>query len=392
MTIGLASLVLGYMLSQFFRMFLAVLSPVLGAEIGARPEDLATSLGIWYAAFALMQIPVGRLLDSVGPRRTVPSILALGAGSGALVFALAQGPWGVHLAMALIGAGCAPVLMGSYYLVARTLPAAVFGAYAGGIVAVGSLGNILGTAPLVWLIDAAGWRATLIGLSVVTVLVAAAIYLSLRDPERVVRAQGEEGSLADILRIPGLWAILALIFMNYAAVAGLRGVWAGPFLTELHGVEKTVIGWITLAMSLAMVAGNFAYGAADRLFGGHKPAIIGGTLIMLAALAALALAPKAPLFAITALLCMVGFFGAAFPALVAHGRSFMPAHLVGRGVTLLNLFSITGAGLMQFASRPVYKSASASGDLPHAYSMLFLFFLIPLALGLFAYLFAPKRP
>lgn len=82
---GIISLILAYTLSQFYRAFLAVLSPVLQAELGAGPEDLAISSGMWFLTFALMQIPIGGALDRIGPRRTVAVLLALGGAGGAAV-------------------------------------------------------------------------------------------------------------------------------------------------------------------------------------------------------------------------------------------------------------------------------------------------------------------
>jgi MFS family permease len=118
MSPGLLSLVLGYTLSQFYRAFLAVLSPTLQAELGAGPADLALSSGLWYIAFAAMQLPVGWALDRWGPREAVSVLLALGGAGGATVFALAQAPWHIHLAMALLGVGCAPVMIGSFFILA----------------------------------------------------------------------------------------------------------------------------------------------------------------------------------------------------------------------------------------------------------------------------------
>ena len=69
MKIGIASLVAAYVLSQFYRAFLAVLAPVLGAEIGTTPEDLARASGLWFLVFAAMQIPVGLALDRIGRGR-----------------------------------------------------------------------------------------------------------------------------------------------------------------------------------------------------------------------------------------------------------------------------------------------------------------------------------
>jgi hypothetical protein len=57
------------------------------------------------------------------------------------------------------------------------------------------------------------------------------------------------------------------------------------------------------------------------------------------------------------LFALIGIFGASYPIVISHGRSFLPAHLTGRGVTLLNLFGMGGAGVMQFASGPVYAES-----------------------------------
>jgi predicted MFS family arabinose efflux permease len=385
---GIAFLVAGYVLSQFYRACLAVLAPTLATEIGAGPGDLAVSLGLWYVGFAAMQLPVGAALDRIGPRLTVAVLLGLGGGGGAAVFALATGPWGVHLAMVLIGIGCAPVLMGGYYIFARMYAPAMFGTLAGAMIGIGSLGNLAGAAPLAWVVEAAGWRATLWGLAAITLLVAAAILRFTRNPARIAQAPGTRATVLDLLRIPGLWAILPLMMVNYTAAAGLRGVWAGPYLSEIYAADAVTIGKVTLVMGLAMVAGNFFYGAADRLFGSHKRVVFAGNLILAALLVALWLAPDTGLGSATLLLAGAGLFGATFPAIMAHGRSFFPAHLVGRGVTLLNLFSIGGVAVLQFASRPVYEAASASGTPAQAFSTLFLFFLLPLLVGLGLYLFS----
>jgi predicted MFS family arabinose efflux permease len=71
-----------------------------------------------------------------------------------------------------------------------------------------------------------------------------------------------------------------------------------------------------------MVAGNCAIGAADRIIGSHKRAVIFSTALLFAALAMVALFPQAPLWQITALFTAVGFFRSTFPAVIAHGRAF----------------------------------------------------------------------
>ena len=90
-----------------------------------------------------------------------------------------------------------------------------------------------------------------------------------------------------------------------------------------------------------------------------------------------------------ALLAGVGFFGASFPMVIAHGRAFLPPALVGRGVTLMNLFGIGTAGLMQMAAGQIY--ATLPGQPQTAYAALFLAYGALVIVGLSAYLWSQDR-
>jgi len=386
MRAGIAFLIVAYMLSQFYRAFLAVLSPVLMEEIGAGTADLARASGLWFAAFALMQLPVGWALDHLGPRRTASVLFGIGGAGGAALFALAQGPGAITAAMVLMGIGCAPILMATYYIFARAFSAAIFGTLAGVTVGVSSLGNILSAAPLAWLIEAFGWRATVGSFALLTALIAIAIALLVRDPEK---PEGEPtGSLLDLLRMPVLWPILAMMFVCYAPAAGLRGLWIGPYMTDRFGAGLSQIGMATLVMGLAMVAGNFLYGPADRLFGSRKRPILIGNAAVAALCLTFWMIPPTGLWPAIALFAAIGLLGASYPLAISHGRSFCPPHLTGRGVTLLNLFGMGGAGVMQFATGPTYAALAQTRTPAEAYGALFGIIGLVILAGLSVYLWA----
>lgn len=388
MRAGLAALVAAYVLSQFYRAFLAVLTPVLAVDLGTTAADLAAASGYWFLAFALMQLPVGLALDRIGPRWTAASLLALGGGGGAALFAMAQGPASIQIAMALIGVGCSPVLMASFYIFARSFAPAVFGTLAGVTIGVGNLGNIGASVPLTMAVDLIGWRGTLGALAAVTLIVAVMIVALVRDPEQVTTDQ--KGSLLDLLRLPALWPILIMMAACYAPAAAIRGLWIGPYYRDVFAADAALIGQASLIMGLAMVAGNFAYGPLERVFKSRKALILTGNLLTLLCLAGLFALPSAGGWVTLGLLMGVGFFGASFPMTVAHGRAFIPPHLLGRGVTLLNLFGIGSAGLMQLATGRVH-AAMGPPPVTAPYVALFGFIGIWLAIGLAVYAFAQNR-
>ena len=400
---GLVALALAYVYSQFYRSFLAVVSPDLAAELGADAAALSTASGAWFAAFALMQFGVGVGLDRFGPRRTAGWLFGLFGAGGAFAFAGADSPAALSVAMALIGVGCAPVLMGAFYLFARRFDPTRFAVLASSFVAFGNLGNVLGASPMAAAVEAVGWRRTMLALALGNLVVAIAIVLLVRDPARAdaeanggadgaTRTPGSGlGGYLALLRSRRLWTIFPLVLLCYAPVAGLRGLWAGPWLTDLHGADAALVGRVTLAMAVAMVVGSALYGPLDRWLDTRKRVALAGNLVVLGCLGALAWRPDAGLAAAVALLVAIGLAGMSYGLLVAHGRAFVPAALTGRGVTLLNFFSIAGVGLMQFASAALVEGR-ADPAAPGTYRLLFGTYAACLAVALAVYLRAPDAP
>ena len=142
-----------------------------------------------------------------------------------------------------------------------------------------------------------------------------------------------------------LWPIMPLTALNYAPATGIRGLWSGPYLADVYGADSLVIGEVTMFMALAMVGGAFLYGPLDRSFGTRKWVAVAGNTVTVLALPSLGAAIRClGLPATTLLLIVIGLAGGSYGLLMAHARAFVPAHLTGRGVTLMNFFSIGGVG------------------------------------------------
>ena len=387
MITGIISLCLAYVLSQFFRSFLAVLTGILGQDIGATPDDLSTASGLWFLSFALMQIPVGGALDRIGPRLTSAVLFLIGGAGGAALFAMAQSALHVKLAMLLIGIGCSPVLMASYYIFARVYSPRIFATLAATTIGVGSIGNLAGSVPLVWVVQVYGWRETLWGLAVVSAVIAVAAFVFVRNPPKFETTQ--IGRFSDLLKMPVLWFIIPLVFVNYLPVAALRGLWIGPYLVDTFGANTTQVGNASMMMSLAIIAGTFVYGPLDRVFGSRKWVIFAGNVIVLSALIALLLSGHLSFTWAMTLFTVIGFFGMSFPMIVAHGRAFAPPHIAGRGVTLMNLFSISGVGFFQVLSGKIQAAEIASGITGAArYSNILLLMSVLIGVSLLIYAFS----
>lgn len=385
---------LAYLLSQFFRSFLAVIAPELRVEMGLDAADLGNISAAWFAAFALAQLPIGAALDRVGPRRSVPAMM-LAAVAGAALFATARDVNTCIAAMALIGVGCGPVLMGALYYFGRVLPATRFAMVTAWLLAIGSLGNLLAATPLAYAATTFGWRTTFLGVAAATLISTVLIYLIVRDPPQAVRpatsGKSANGFLA-VLAIRPLWPMLPLVAFSYAVVAAERGLWLGPYLVQVYGLDTVARGNAALLMALAMSSGALAYGPLERVFGTRKWVVFTGSAITAAAFLVLALLPGLSSSASIALLALIGFAGLTYGALMGHGREFMPDHLLGRGITMMNFMFMTGAGLLQIGSGNLLAGLAAAGVAPSAaFATLHAMFGGVLAVATMIYLATPER-
>ena len=377
----------GYILSQFFRSFLAVIAPELGKELGLDPQALAALQTAWILGFIVMQFPVGWALDALGPRRTVP-VTMVAAVIGALLFAIAQSGFALQVAMGLIGVGCSAIYMGAVYVFGRIYPPQRFALLCSWLIGIGSAGNLIAASPLAMATNLIGWRGALVFMAAVTAFVSALLAMIIRNPPRVttIRTEGLIDGLRVIFSLRALWPLLPLTTISYAVLIAERGLWAGPYLSDVFGLAPVERGTILLIMATSMSAGALIYGPLDRVFGGYKWISVIGTAIT--ALAFLGLAFLTPSLTTAAiLLSALGAAGMTYGVLMAHGRAFVPDHLLGRGITFLNILFIGGAAIIQPFSGAVMNRL-LQGSPEFAYAILHGGFAVLLLASLAIYLLA----
>jgi len=101
---------LGYFLSTLLRAVPATISPFLISEFNFSASELGLLGGAYFAGFALMQLPLGYLLDIYGPK-LILSIFLIFAIIGVLLFCSANEFKYLFLGRFLIGVGVSACLM-----------------------------------------------------------------------------------------------------------------------------------------------------------------------------------------------------------------------------------------------------------------------------------------
>ena len=340
-------------LSQFHRSALGVIAPELSADLALTPVMLGAANGMFFAAILVMQLPVGIALDRLGPRLVVAGLSVI-AVLGLVLQGLATDGTTLLVARALIGIGCAASFMSAVVLCARW--------YAGGdmtlalsrIFALSQIGILLAGAPLAWLAGWLGWREAFLISALLTGLAALAWWRLVQDdpPDKPAPTRKPESLMEalrgqfSIWRLPGLSRVLALHLVAYAAAATVIGLWAGPYLADVHGLDAKARGRALAAMGLAMPIGLLLVGPLEKHFFPRAALITAGAALSALMLIGLALWPTPPLPVALGLLVGLIFFSSYPVLLVTEARGLFPDHLVGRGATTVNMAQLVGSALL----------------------------------------------
>jgi predicted MFS family arabinose efflux permease len=348
MTAVLLPFIAAFFLQEVYRVSGAVVAPHLVAEFALDARDIGLLTSIYFFTFAAMQLPAGLLLDRFGPRRVLAALLCVGI-LGALVFAAAPGFAALSLGRALLGLAGSSCLMASFTAAALWFARERLVLVNGAILGLGSLGGLVATVPAEWLLRVFDWRWLWVGLAGLTAL--AIIALLRLAPERAAAKAGASGwsGYAAVFRMPLFWRIAPATMLTQGSWLAYQGLWAGAWLADVAGLERSNVAAHLLLMVSAAVPGYLVFGiAAERLqrLGLHPRVIfIGGQAAFLAVQAAILLLPSAATWVTWTAFGILGTAGGLGFSILTQAVS---PQLAGRANSALNLMLFAGAFALQF--------------------------------------------
>ncbi|MBF0334656.1 MAG: MFS transporter [Alphaproteobacteria bacterium] len=388
---------LGYFLSYLFRTVNAVIAPDLARAVVLDAAALGLMTSAYFLTFAAAQLPLGILLDRLGPRR-VESALLLIAALGALTFSRAESATGLIAGRALIGFGVSACLMAAFKANVQWFPRERLALVNGLMMASGGLGALAATAPVEAALRLTDWRGVFAILALATLGVAATLFLVVPEHHDKPIAQPLSRQVRDLGRIfksRVFWRVAPFSTLSQSTFLSIQGLWLGPWLRDVAGLDRAHAANHLFFAAAAMVAGFVLIGAlAERLgrlgVSSNTVAAV-GMVIFLGLQVAMAAGWAGSTMA---LMVAFGFFGVASTLNYANLTQAFPPDLSGRVNTALNLLIFIGAFASQAMMGAIVDVWPRDGGAypPAAYGAAFGLFALLQAIGLAWYLWAGRLP
>jgi MFS family permease len=348
-----------YIIGFFQRVAPGVMTAELMGEFTLTAAALGNLSAFYFYSYVAMQIPTGLLADSWGPRRLLTAG-AIVAGVGSLGFALAGGLAWACAGRLLIGGSVAVAFVAMMKLSSQWMAPRQFALASGMALFLGILGAVFAGTPLRLLVVAFGWRPVMLAASVIPFVVAALIWLIVRDDPRekgyasyapaVVAGTARIGIIAGLRQVFG-YRNTWLLFLAPGAVCGsvlaFAGLWGVPFLTTHYGLTAPQAAAIGSAQLLAWAVGGPIFGGLSDRVGRRKPLYLAGCVVSAVAWAAIVLVPGLPLPLLVALLVSAGFAAGSMIIGFAYAKESVPLSLAGTAAGVCNMGSMMGPMLLQ---------------------------------------------
>lgn len=333
---------------------------VAGVEAAERYElsaSVLSSLGVaQMIVYAALQVPVGMLLDRVGPRAMLSTGAALMlAGQFALAFTPEIGV--ALVGRMLVGAGDAMTFISvlrllSYWFSGKILPQV--SQWTGNI---GQLGQILAVVPFSWVLQNLGWTsaftaagaASMVILVLVIVLVANSPHADWHADAVASFGQAVR-RLAEALRRPGTQLGFWSHFVSQSPGAVFSLLWGFPFLVAGLGYSHELAAGL---LALLVVSG-FASGPVLGILSARYPLrrsnlVLGAVAMMMGAWAVLLLWPtEPPLWLVCIMLFTLGVGGPGSLIGFDFARQFNPMRSLGSATGIVNVGGFLATFIIMF--------------------------------------------
>jgi MFS family permease len=335
--------------------FHRVAPAALAEELTRAFEASATALGVlaatYFYVYALMQLPTGVLVDTLGPRRVLAAGTLL-AGAGSLVFALSDSFLGAAMGRTLVGLGVSVAFVCVLKINANWFDERRFATATGWANLVGIVGAFAATAPLAWLITAISWRTLFALLGLFSLAHASLTIWKLHDapgdaPRRAVAPSGvrwHEGLLSVIRNRatwPAFWVNFGLSGVNMSFI----GLWAVPFLVQTYGFSLIEASRHTSVMLAGYAVSTVLVGwASDRLERRRPLMIVLTSLYLLCWLAWLAGVPPGWTYPLAG---AMGILVSGLSLSWACGKEVNAPEHAGMATSFVNMGGFLAAGILQ---------------------------------------------
>ncbi len=351
-----------YLCVFFLRAAPAVMTAELMRDFGIGAASLGNLSAFYFYFYVAMQIPVGVLTNSWGPRKLLVCG-AISAAAGQFLFGSTSNFALACAGRAIIGGSTAVGWLVVLRLAAHWFPSRKFGMLTGLGLCFGNLGALFAQVPLRIGVEYFGWRGTALASAALILAIGILAWIVVRDdpsqrgletyapPELQKQDKATLGGIFESLRsvfsFNNTWLILIAQGGMVGPIMTFTGLWGAPFLKARFGLDPKAAATISSIMIVCWAVASPVFGAFSDKIGKRKPPYLIGSLACATGWAVMIYATSLPLPAFTVVAALTSFATGCVVVAFAYAKESVPAQHMGAATATTNIGNMLGNVLLQ---------------------------------------------
>ena len=339
-----------YFISQFLRSALGISILEISQDFNLNYEQIGRLGGVFFLSFALMQIPLGILLDRFNPLKII-FYMVIVIYLGTIILSFSNSFEVAFYARTLQGIGCSVCLMGPLVYLAKTSSRTSFSKLSGVIMGLGGLGSLFAFSPFYKINLLLGWKDSFLAFSFLILIVLIIMIFLLKDSKVESVLNDNENDLKSFIRIftnKNFLYILPMSIFGYASFAFLLTLWGSNYLKLNKSITDNNIANILMFTALFWTLGSLFFGVVNQKIPSNKPLVVISAFSIIILLLLLTFLKVSNYYYILIIFCLYGFIGAFTLVVLDHYRKLFDSRILGKVLTSANLFNFGGVFFIQW--------------------------------------------
>jgi len=355
-------LALGYVLVYFHRLCPAVVAVDMMRDLQAGGALVGVLSSAYFYPYAIMQLPAGLLSDSWGPRRTITLFFGI-AFLGSILLGIAPSAFWAIAGRTLVGLGVSMLFVPTLKVLAEWFQVKEFATMTGILMAMGGIGTLTAATPLALLSSWIGWRMSFLVVGVITLGLSVMVWIFVRDRPSdlgwpaittstgfgVTRVRLPE-AMKRVLSSPRFWPIAVWFFFEMGVFFSFGGLWGGPYLMQVYGMNKAQAGHILSMLAIGMILGSPMMSVmSNKVFKARKPVmILSSAMTLLMTMLLAFFTDRLPPIGLYLICLTLGIFASAIVVIAfTTTKELFPVQIAGTSTGLVNIFPFFGGAVFQ---------------------------------------------
>ncbi len=289
--------------------------------------------GIYYIGYSLVHIPVGMMLDRIGPKKVMTGCILLAvAGLVPLIFAE---HWVYPIAgRFLVGMGSSGAILGLFKIIRIAFSEERFARMLSISVTIGLLGAIYGGAPVSFMRDIFGYMKVIEGFAVGGLILALITYFVV--PEIATsRTKSPISDIKEVIFTPNVVKICLFAGCMVGPLEGFADVWGSAYLHEVYGMSKTVSASLLSLIFIGMCVGGPLLSVIAEKVRNYHITIIGAGALMCAG--SIAIAMRTPVEGLPVCFIAIGIASAYQILAIYTASTYVRSEVAGTATAIANM-------------------------------------------------------